>query len=155
MRNANFKFLFIGLVMSFSNQLLIAQENGITLVNKKTNKTVFFKENKRILVKTTEGKFFKGRFKTIDDKLIKIGKDTIAIDSVVKLKRRSVGLAIVSAVVVGGIGTPIIIGTAATGGVTLLILPLGVAIDGVGFGIPAIPNGHKKANWDYAIVGGN
>ena len=152
---SDFKKVSFLILVLFSTAILKAQESGISLVNKKTNKTVFLKENKRILVKTNDGKFFKGRFKTLDDKRIKIGKDTIAIDSVVKLKRRSVGLAIVSAVVVGGIGTPIIIACISTGGITVLFIPAGVAIDGLGFIIPSLPNGHKKENWDYAIVGGN
>ena len=152
---SNFKKMSLLILVLFSATLLKAQENGISLVNKKTNQTVFLKENKRILVKTTDGKFFKGRFKNVDGKSIQIGKDTIAIDSVVKIKRKTIGLAIVSAVMVVGMGTPAIIMGAATGGFAVLLIPVGVEIDVIGFVLPTMPSGHKRKKWDYAIVGGN
>ncbi|RTY95759.1 hypothetical protein [Flavobacterium sp. GT3R68] len=145
------KFVIFSLIL-FSPTLSNAQDKGIDLVNRRTNKTTFLKENKRILIKTDKGKVFKGKFKIIDSESMVIRQDTIAMNSVVKIKRRPVILAVVSGVVIAGIGSPIIVACAATGGVAWLVLPIGVAIDGIGLAIPAIPRGHKKEKWEYTIV---
>jgi hypothetical protein len=151
--NADLKKLLSLLLFFVSTELLFSQESGINLINNKTNRNVFFKENWRVLVKTTDGKSFKGRFKVNDEGSIIVGrKDTISIDSVSNIKRRSLGLAFTSGLIVGGIGTPIIVASAATGGIVLIVLPLGIAIDAVGFVIPALPRGHSREKWTYSIV---
>ncbi len=55
----NFRKLLFFVLIFYSNAQLQAQENGINLVNTKTNRTIFLKENKRILIKTADGKNLK------------------------------------------------------------------------------------------------
>jgi hypothetical protein len=147
------KITFLIFVL-FSSIMLKAQEKGVNLTNKESGKTVFLKENRRVLIKTDSGKVFKGRFKIADNNSIIIRKDTIALTSVASIKRKPFGLAAVSGVIIMGIGTPVIIASAAQGGLALLALPVGVGIDGVGLIPPVLPKKYKKHEWDYAIATG-
>ncbi|MFC7775063.1 hypothetical protein [Flavobacterium sp. GCM10027622] len=147
----NLKIVALVFFVMFSNMMLKAQEKGINMKNKENGKTVFLKENKRVAVKTDSGKVFKGRFKIVDDKSIAIRKDTIALTSIVKIKRRPVGLSIASGLLVAGIGTPVTIVSIAYGGYAVLLVPVGVAIDGVGLALPAFGRRYKENNWDYVI----
>lgn len=103
----NLKIVALVFFLMFSSTMLKAQEKGINMKNKENGKTVFLKENKRVAVKTDSGKVFKGRFKIVDDKSIAIRKDTIALTSIAKIKRRPVGLSIASGLLVAGIGKPL------------------------------------------------
>jgi len=84
------KNIFISLLFSlFSTTVLFSQEQGIVLEKKNSERINFLKENKRIKVITANGSIFYGRFSIVDENTIAINNSTIALDSVVKIKRKS------------------------------------------------------------------
>jgi hypothetical protein len=138
----------------FSSMMLKAQEKGVNLTNKESGKTVFLKENRRVLMKTDSGKVFKGRFKIVDNNSVVISKDTIALSSIVLIKKKPLGLSIASGVLVLGVATPIVVGSAAAGGYAVLLIPAGAAIGGVGMALPAFSRRYVATNWSYAVATG-
>ena len=76
-----FSFLLIPSVFS--------QNQGILLKKKNSERIDFLKEHKRIKVITANGKKFYGRFSIVNDNTIIINNSTIPLNSIVKIKRKS------------------------------------------------------------------
>ena len=103
MKKILYFILFLTTLMAFS------QEKGIELTNRNNAKTIFFKENQRLKIRTLDKKKHIGRWHFSDNQTILIGNQSIKIDSIQSIKRQSAllgtlktmvlitGLAIVSA----------------------------------------------------------
>jgi len=129
-----------------------AQDKGVVLKEKSSDRTVFLQENKRIKLKTKDGKVFVGKFKIVDDNTIMIKNATITLDSISTIKRRSL---------VSSIGSPFVV----AGGTILMIAGVAGALSG-GYGVllvvlippgipmilvPVISNNHVPEKWSYSI----
>ena len=132
---------------------IIAQEKGILLQKKDSERTDFLVENKRIKVVTTYGRSFFGRFSIIDDKTISINNTLIPLASIEKIKRKSLTSTITSPVVCT-LGVFLILGgtaVAALGGTSAIV---GLGLISSGFTLPLIAlisNRHPKNQWEYTI----
>ena len=132
---------------------IIAQEKGILLQKKDSERTDFLAEHKRIKVVTTDGRSFFGRFSIIDDKTISINNTLIALASIEKIKRKSLTSTITSPVVCA-LGVILILGgtaVAVLGGTSAIV---GLGLISSGFTLPLIAlisNRHPKNQWEYTI----
>ncbi|GAA4806719.1 hypothetical protein [Litoribaculum gwangyangense] len=80
------KKLFILIISSFCFNVIVAQTNAIKITNLNTHKEKIIKENKRIKLKTIDGKIIKGRFKLENDIII-IDDIQINLTEIDELKR--------------------------------------------------------------------
>ena len=132
---------------------VIAQEKGILLQKKDSERTDFLVEHKRIKVVTTDGRSFFGRFSIIDDKTISINNTLIPLASIEKIKRKSLTSTITSPVVCT-LGVILILGgtaVAVLGGTSAIV---GLGLISSGFTLPLIAlisNRHPKNQWEYTI----
>lgn len=132
---------------------IIAQEKGILLQKKDSERTDFLVEHKRIKVVTTDGRSFFGRFSIIDDKTISINNTLIALASIEKIKRKSLTSTITSPIVCT-LGVILILGgtaVAVLGGTSAIV---GLGLISSGFTLPLIAlisNRHPKNQWEYTI----
>lgn len=132
---------------------IIAQEKGILLQKKDSERTDFLVEHKRIKVVTTDGRSFFGRFSIIDDKTISINTTLIPLASIEKIKRKSLTSTITSPVVCT-LGVILILGgtaVAVLGGTSAIV---GLGLISSGFTLPLIAlisNRHPKNQWEYTI----
>lgn len=137
-----------------------AQQKGINLIKKED--TIFLKENRRIKIKTTDGKIIAGKFKIINDSVISIENRSFLIDSVVAITKESMFSAIIKPVfiaigagmIIGGsgliisdIGKPRGYGDIATAG-GILALALGTLL----FVLPQTDSKKKKRKWKFEII---
>lgn len=148
------KNILISLLFSlFSTTVLFSQEQGIVLEKKNSERIDFLKENKRIKVITTDGSVFYGRFSIVDENTIAINNSTIALNSVIKIKRKSL-TSLIGSPVVPLIGVIFILGGTAvadTGGSGAIA---GVGLLSSGFAMTLaslISNKHEKEKWEYKI----
>ncbi|MBC7438418.1 MAG: hypothetical protein H7250_00330 [Flavobacterium sp.] len=142
------------LILLFYNSLIFSQEKGILLKEKKTGEVEFIKENKRVKVFTTNGTNYTGKFTIIDDQTIEIDGEKITLDSIMKIKRRSLTSAIIETTfyVYGGIIVVASVAVAVTvNPIALVVLPFSFPFFGVGILIPVLENSHKRNRWDYNI----
>ena len=132
---------------------IIAQEKGILLQKKDSERTDFLVEHKRIKVVTTDGRSFFGRFSIINDKTISINNTLIPLASIEKIKRKSLTSTITSPVVCT-LGIILILGgtaVAVLGGTEAIV---GLGLVSSGFTLPLIAlisNRHPKNQWEYTI----
>lgn len=133
---------------------LFAQNKGINLMKNTSNDTTFLKENRRIKVKTLEGKSIAGKFTIVNDSEINIKGRIISMDSIVSIRKASTFSAIASpiSIVVGG---ALLVGGMAglaAGGYGVLLtaafLPPGLPL----FIVPFTANKHPIKKWKYEIV---
>jgi hypothetical protein len=142
------------LLVLYCNTISFAQEKGMYLINKKSQDSTFLVENRRIKVFTLNGKSKAGKFKILDDKTISIKNDTLALSSIIKIRKASAFSAIASPVSIY-FGAIFI-----TGSLFLLtesgLGPILAAFTGppglVMFILPLTANMHKREKWQYAIV---
>lgn len=145
-------FLILSTFVSYSQEQEIAAEKGILITKKDSSSTLFLKENKRIKVKLLDGKVYVGKLVLIDDKTFSIRGTVISLDSVAKIKRRSV---------VATIFTPIIIYFGSLilfAGILIAVIyePAigGIIISGIGLSTvltASISQGHIYKKWNYSI----
>jgi small nuclear ribonucleoprotein (snRNP)-like protein len=145
-------WLFLLFFMLFQS-LLFSQEKGIILKNKKTGEIEFINANKRVKVYTTDGMKYTGRITIIDDNTIQIKNDTISLESIMKLKRRSVTSVIIEKAFyfIGGcvVASAILVATVFPD--ALVFIPLSFPIYGAGILVSGLENSHKKEKWEYSI----
>ena len=129
----------------------VAQQKGILLSSKTDDDTEFFRENKRVKIKTIDGKKHTGRIKIVDENTIMIDNDLIAMNTIIKIRSQSLLSAVLSAgfILIGG---AFVVGGALAGGYAVLLIPVGLVGGGIGTLISAIGYNHKKHSWDYKIV---
>ena len=130
-----------------------AQNNGIKLICKSTNDSIFYKENTRIKIKTTDGTSYTGKYSIVDDKTILIKDLKVPLDSIVKLKKRTVFSSIVrpiSLTLGAALATAAYAGIAAGGYgflITAVALPPSLPL----VIVPLTTNNHKQEKWNYTI----
>ena len=141
------------LFLIFFSLFSSAQNNVLVLQNKKSNRLIEIKENKRIKLETIEGLQLYGRFTVVDSSSIMIDEQLILLEDVVKMRRKSLFGTIAnpifivygSFVIIAGIAT---IGTGGFGpliGGTLIITGTPV------FLVPLLSNKHPVVDWTYSI----
>lgn len=149
-KNLVYAFCFFALL--FTTTTSFCQEKAILITKKDSSTTVFLKENKRIKVKLANNKTFFGRLKIENDSTFSINGNSISLDSIVNIKRKSLALTIIN---------PLIIyyGVSFTGvGIVLAIYgytEIGILIFGGGTAMiltPLISDKHPSNNWTYKIV---
>ena len=140
-------------ILLFNSSLVFSQEKGIILNDKKTEETEFLKENKRIKVFTIDGTNYTGKFKIIDDNTIEIDGVNIPLDSIMKIKRRSLTSALLETTfyVSGGIIVFGCIVSAIVVPYALLFIPVSFPFIGIALLIPGLENSHKLKRWSYSI----
>lgn len=147
-------FILIYLMSFFS----IAQHKALQLTNNNTEKTKNFKENKRVKIKTTDGKKIKGLLFIIDNETIKVGEQILSLDSIVKIKRNPLLMNIIVAtgfVYAGALtmsfGTLIaLLGNSQIGLQAILV---GSAIFTTGILSPNILKGYSSsAGWHFEVI---
>jgi hypothetical protein len=132
----------------------VQAQKGIKLTYKENQKTTFLAENRRIKVFTINGKSKAGKFRILDENTIIIKNDTLALDSLVKIRRASTFSAIASPIAIYFGGSAIIgaVAGAAAGGygllATIVLLPPGLPL----FIIPLTANKHNRNKWKYEIL---
>jgi len=144
------------LISLISFNCLIAQENAISVFKDQTEKEILIKENKRIRIKTANGKRISGRFKILDNETILIKNKKIKLSEIEKIKKNPLALSIITN------GIFYYHGALLTGATIVTVAFLGNAVPIIFFGIPAAaliyggiksPNvlkGYKtKRNWKY------
>lgn len=132
------------LCLFFANILYAQDQQAIKLTNQTTQKEFLIKENKRIIVETTDGKKFSGRF-SLADNTITIDNEKLEIADIVYLKRNTLvtstlttGLLVYGGAVTAGFGA--LIGVLIQPSAFLLFIP---AAGMIYAGIKS-PNFHKK-----------
>lgn len=131
-----------------------AQNREINLIKNTTNDTTFLNENRRIKVKTLDGKSVAGKFSVINDSVIKIKETVIAVDSIISIKKAFTFTAIARpiSVFVGGIFLLVGVAALALGGigavVAVVLIPVGLPL----FIVPFTTNTHPIKKWKYEIV---
>ena len=147
------KNLLLVLVFLFNGFLITAQENGISLKKENSKKSLFLKENRRIKIRTLDGKKIIGNYTIVGDNAIKIKNQTVALDSIVSISKHSKFSSVASPVFVV-IGTIFVVtGTAGliAGSYAVLaapLIPLGLPL----ILVPVLTNKHKSTAWRYEIV---
>ena len=145
---------FITFIFCLAMTTLFAQSKGINLIKTTSADTTFLKENRRIKVKTVDGKSFAGKFSIINDSEINIKGRIISMDSIVSIRKASTFSAIASpvSIIVGGALLVGAIGGLAAGGygflMTAAFLPPGLPL----FIVPFTANKHPIKKWKYEIV---
>lgn len=143
-------YLLLAFLFCFS--MVFSQERGIVLKSKTTDRTAFLPEHKRIKLKTKDGTVLVGKFTIVDDHTIQIKDTPVVLDSIVKIKRRSLVSSIGSpfVFVTGALMVTVGIAGAAAGGYAVLLvvfIPPGVPM----VLLPVISNNHEPEKWEYVI----
>ena len=149
------KKILLALFLLLSLSSIQAQEKGIQLKEKTTNRTDYLLEHKRIKVVTTDGKSFYGRFSIVDDNTISINNTLIPLTSIEKIKRKSLVSTIASPLVCV-VGVYLVLGgtaVVAIGGRSFALVGLGLISSGFTLPLVAlISNKHPKNQWEYSTI---
>lgn len=151
----NIALLFFAL---FVTQLLFAQANALKLTNTETEEVIIIPENKRVRVKTVDGKKYSGRFTVQDSSSILVDKHLVTLDELVKIKRHPlVQNIIVSSLFIwsGLVFTVVGLWMVSWSGQPILALAglPGVTLTYFGFTGPNLKKAYKVAgNWKYELV---
>ena len=135
---------------------IFAQEKAIKITNQVSKKEIVIKENKRIKIKTIDGRKISGRF-SIENNSIFINEEQIQLSEIEEIKRNPLltsiltsGLLIYGGAVLAGMG--VLIGVFADSAAFLLTIPAAVMIY---TGIKS-PNFNKKyktgGDWGLEFV---
>lgn len=151
----NVALLFFAL---FCTQFLFAQANALKLTNTETEEVIIISENKRVRVKTIDGKKYSGKFTLQDSSSILVDKHLVTLDELVKIKRHPLvqnifvsSLFIFHGLVFTAVGIDLVL----LSGLPILALTAipGVALTYFGFTGPNLKKAYKVAgNWKYELV---
>ena len=142
---------YITFFLFFALTIAHCQDKGIVL--KKTNDhTVFLPEQNRIKLKTKDGKYITGTFTILDENTISINETPILIDSIVKIKNKSIFSSVRNTFLITGGSFLVLLGTvgAISGGfgvVLVVLVPPGIQM----MLLPLITNNHIVEKWHYSI----
>ncbi|ARV08277.1 hypothetical protein BTO05_00965 [Winogradskyella sp. PC-19] len=150
------KILLIIISLFFFNQI-IAQNQAIKITNINTNKEKIIKENKRIKLKTFDGRKIKGRYKIENNSTIVVDNVRIDLSDIDSLKRNPLltsiftsGFLIYGGAITAGFG--FIIGILADSTAFWLVLPAAGMIY-TGIKSPNINKNHKTdKGWKFEII---
>jgi hypothetical protein len=124
------------------------------LINKKNQDSTYLAENRRIKVFTINGKAKAGNFRILNDSIIVVKNDTIALVSIIKIRKASAFSAITGPISIG-LGSILLSGAfilfkegglAASFGMVLFLPGTPMFI------VPFISNMHRREKWEYVIV---
>jgi len=150
------KFAFLLLGLFLLNQLA-AQKNAIKISSSTSEKVVIIKENKRIKIKTADGKKLSGRFKITDPHSVFVDNQQIPLTDITEIKRNPLLLSIFSSsflIYAGAItaGMGAIIGLFAEASGFLLIIP-GAALVFAGIKSPNVLKNYKaERDWNFELI---
>jgi hypothetical protein len=139
--------LFISSIASFS------QVKGIVLESKKNQQKVIIAENKRVKIRTIDGKKIIGYYSIVDDKTIKVNDILVPLDSITTIQQRSLFNSIARPILftTGTLALGFGIAGAAVGGygylATLVFVPTGLPM----VLVPSFSNKHHNEKWIYTI----
>lgn len=129
-------------------------QNRILKLKKINFETVkIIEEHKRIKVQTIDGKKHVGKFTIVNDSTVLIDNEAILLDSIVKVRRKSLFGTIANPVfiTVGSLALLHGIAGAIVGGygylATVVLVPPGIPL----LLVPSIANQHPKDKWEYTI----
>ena len=130
-----------------------AQEKYLELTKNNTSRILKIKEDKRVVVKTKDNKRFVGKIKFIDSLHVGIDSNTIHLDSISFIKKRSIGGVVLRSASFYAGANLFIIG--------LVSIPTGIgAIISVATFPPSVPlliyavssNKRRSEKWKYKIL---
>jgi hypothetical protein len=147
--------IYLILLMVFLSIVSYSQKSSIVVHKKNSEKIKEIAENKRIKIITLEGKKYYGRFTIVDSASIKIEGNVVALDSITRIRRKSLFGAIVNPMVVGfglanifggfvALAAP---GSNMEGALGSFLLTTGVVL----VAVSAISSSYKSKKWDYSI----
>lgn len=150
------KILLILISLFFFNQL-IAQNQAIKITNINTNKEKIIEENKRIKLKTFDGRKIKGRFMIENDSTIIVDNVRIQLSDIDALKRNPLLTSILTSgfLIYGGVltaGFGVIIGVWVDSTAFWLAIPAAGMIY-TGIKSPNFNKNHKTdRGWKFEII---
>lgn len=149
----NLAFLLFGLlVTTFAN----AQNEAIKIVNEDSNEEVIIDENRRIRIKTKDGRKVTGKF-TIENNSIFINDEKIELDDIAEMKRNYLGINLLRSgafIFVGALcAVTVVIGLAFDGpNAYLFLVPAAASLFAV-TQTPKMGKKFKKAKgWTYELI---
>jgi hypothetical protein len=143
--------------LCFAN-LMFPQQASIKITNQTSDKEIVIKENKRIKIKTTDGKKISGRFQIEDENTILIKNERINFADIAEIKRNPLLVSILTSTtliylgaVTVGIGA--IIGVFGESSGFLLAIP-GAALIYAGIKAPNFNRKFKNngSKWSFEII---
>ncbi|MBU2930162.1 hypothetical protein [Winogradskyella psychrotolerans] len=150
------KLLLLIMSILFFN-VAMTQNNAIKITNLNTNKEKVIKENKRIKLKTSDGRKIKGRFKIENTSTISIDDVQLNLIDIEELKRNPLLTAILTTgffIYVGTItaGVAVLVGILVDSTAFWLVLPAAGLIY-AGITSPNINKNHKiNKGWKFEII---
>ncbi len=150
------KILLFIISLFFFNQI-IAQNQAIKITNINTNKEKIIKENKRIKLKTFDGRKIKGRYKIENNSTIVVDNVRIDLSEIDSLKRNPLltsiftsGFLIYGGAITAGFG--VLIGVLANSAAFWLTIPAAGMIY-TGIKSPNFNKNHKTdKGWEFEII---
>lgn len=144
----------ITLLFFFFTIFSFAQNNVLVIQKINSKHAIEIKENKRIKLKTIQGKSFFGRFTVVDSSSIMIQEKIILLEDIVKLKRKSLFGTIANPIFIIYGSTFIIAGASIIGSAGILDVFFGGSLIIMGTPlllVPLISNNHPVDKWKYSI----
>lgn len=143
------------LITCFISFAVVSQQRAIELTNTTTGKTKVFNENERVKARTLDHKKHVGALTFSDGNTLKIGDDTIPLDSLQSIKRQPKVLGTVKTVVLfaglATVATSIAIATAGNNAAFLVFVAGSSATIGAGV-IEAVNSNYTTRKWTFKIV---
>lgn len=153
------KKLIILFFSLFFVNLIFSQERGIKITNQSSKKEIIIKENKRIRIKTIDGKKISGRFRIVENGIILMKNKRIELKNVEKIKRNPLLISTVTSglfIYAGAATTFFSIAVAQISGDLLIPLFFAIPASGMiytGIKPPNFLKGYKKdSNWNYELI---
>lgn len=150
------KNLAVLLFSLFTTTVLNAQNEAIKIVNEVSKKEVIIKENRRIKIKTVDGKKISGKF-IIENNSILINNEKIELDAIAEMKRNYLGINLVRSgffIIVGAFSAAIVVVGVTFDGTDayLFLIPVAASI----FAVTQTPKMGKKfkkdKGWTYELI---
>jgi len=151
------KTIFFFIFFLFFSHMAISQNSFIKITNLSTNKEKVIKENRRIKLKTSDGRKIKGRFKIENNSNIFIDNVRIDLNDIKELKRNPILLSILGSgfLIYGGAittGVGFIIGITGNPAGFWLVIP-GAAMIYAGIKSPNINKNYKRdSGWKFEVI---
>lgn len=151
------KKIFLLITSLFFFNVAVSQHNGIKIKNLNTNKEKFIKENRRIQLKTYDGRKIQGRFEIESNSSIRIHDIHVYLTDISSLKRAPLFTSILTSgfLIYGGAittGFAVLIGALVDTTAFWLVLPAAGMIYS-GLKSPTINKTHKTAKgWGFELI---
>ena len=151
------KKIFLLIISAFFFNTVIAQNSAMKITNVNTNKEKIIKENRRIKLKTSDGRKIKGRFKIENNNTIIIDNVRINFTDIDELKRNPLLTSMLNSgfLLYGGAitaGFSILVGVFVEPAVFLLTIPAAGMIY-TGIKSPNFNKNHKiEKGWKFEVT---